>query len=148
MPATAPDGTSSWPPSFAALSRVCASGSSAKAPTDATTRSIPLCRIVSPYSRIALWPAHSITIAPGAKIEAMTIAAYPGGYTLFVGDTEGIVRLNAEINEVLKAADVPQKLRSIGFDVITTSPTEAMDYFKSEVTSWDKMARAIGFSTD
>jgi hypothetical protein len=78
----------------------------------------------------------------------MTIAAYPGGYTLFVGDTEGIVRLNAEINEVLKAADVPQKLRSIGFDVITTSPTEAMDYFKSEVTSWDKMARAIGFSTD
>jgi len=58
------------------------------------------------------------------------------------------VRLNAEINEALKAADVPQKLRSIGFDVITTSPTEAMDYFKSEVTNWDKMARAIGFSTD
>jgi tripartite-type tricarboxylate transporter receptor subunit TctC len=59
-----------------------------------------------------------------------------------------VVRLNAEINEALKAADVPQKLRSIGFDVITTSPTEAMDYFKSEVTNWDKMARAIGFSTD
>ena len=58
------------------------------------------------------------------------------------------VRLNAEINEALKAADVPQKLRSIGFDVITTNPTEAMDYFKSEVTNWDKMARAIGFSTD
>ena len=58
------------------------------------------------------------------------------------------VRLNAEINEALKAADVPQKLRSIGFDVITTSPTEAMNYFKSEVTNWDKMARAIGFSTD
>jgi tripartite-type tricarboxylate transporter receptor subunit TctC len=59
-----------------------------------------------------------------------------------------VVRLNAEINEALKAADVPQKLRSIGFDVITTSPTEAMDYFKSEVTNWDRMARAIGFSTD
>jgi tripartite-type tricarboxylate transporter receptor subunit TctC len=59
-----------------------------------------------------------------------------------------VVRLNAEINEALKAADVPQKLRSIGFDVITTTPTEAMDYFKSEVTNWDKMARAIGFSTD
>jgi tripartite-type tricarboxylate transporter receptor subunit TctC len=59
-----------------------------------------------------------------------------------------VVRLNAEINEALKAADVPQKLRSIGFDVITTSPTEAVEYFKSEVTNWDKMARAIGFSTD
>ena len=59
-----------------------------------------------------------------------------------------VVRLNAEINEALKAADVPQKLRSVGFDVITTSPTEAMDYFKSEVTNWDRMARSIGFSTD
>jgi tripartite-type tricarboxylate transporter receptor subunit TctC len=59
-----------------------------------------------------------------------------------------VVRLNAEINEALKAADVPQKLRSIGFDAITTTPTEATDYFKSEVVNWDKMARAIGFSTD
>ena len=32
-----------------------------------------------------------LDIAPGANIEAMTIAAYPGGYTLFVGDTEGMV---------------------------------------------------------
>jgi hypothetical protein len=41
-----------------------------------------------------------------------------------------------------------RSLQSIGFDVITTSPTEAMDYFKSEVANWGKMARAIGFSTD
>ena len=32
-----------------------------------------------------------LPIAPGANIEAMTIAAYRGGYTLFVGDTEGMV---------------------------------------------------------
>jgi photosystem II stability/assembly factor-like uncharacterized protein len=30
-------------------------------------------------------------IGSGANIEAMTIAAYPGGYTIFVGDTEGMV---------------------------------------------------------
>jgi photosystem II stability/assembly factor-like uncharacterized protein len=30
-------------------------------------------------------------ISPDANIEAMTIAAYPGGYTLFVGDTEGMI---------------------------------------------------------
>ena len=59
-----------------------------------------------------------------------------------------VFRLNAEINEALKGADVPQKLQSIGFDVITTTPAEAMDYFKSEVANWGKMARAIGFSTD
>jgi tripartite-type tricarboxylate transporter receptor subunit TctC len=59
-----------------------------------------------------------------------------------------VFRLNAEINESLKGADVPEKLQSIGFDVITTSPTEAMDYFKSEVANWGKMAHAIGFSID
>jgi photosystem II stability/assembly factor-like uncharacterized protein len=32
-----------------------------------------------------------LAIAPGANIEAMTIAAHPGSYTLLVGDTEGIV---------------------------------------------------------
>jgi tripartite-type tricarboxylate transporter receptor subunit TctC len=59
-----------------------------------------------------------------------------------------VFRLNAKINEAMKGVDVPQKLQSIGFDVITTSPTEAMDYFKSEVANWGKMAHAIGFSTD
>ena len=34
---------------------------------------------------------RGLDIAPGANIEAMTVAAYPGGYSLFVGDTEGMV---------------------------------------------------------
>src|SRR5262249_17620840 len=57
-------------------------------------------------------------------------------------------RLNAEINAALKAADVQQKLRSIGFDPIITTPDEATNYFKSEVGNWDRMARAIGFLTN
>jgi len=32
-----------------------------------------------------------LDIAPSANIEAMTVASYPGGYTLFIGDTEGMV---------------------------------------------------------
>jgi tripartite-type tricarboxylate transporter receptor subunit TctC len=59
-----------------------------------------------------------------------------------------VVRLNAEINEVLNAADVAQKLTSIGFDAIATTPTQATDFFKSEVVNWDKMASAIGFLTN
>jgi hypothetical protein len=31
-----------------------------------------------------------------------------------------------------------EKLRSIGFEVITTSPTDAMDYFESEI-AWGKI---------
>jgi len=59
-----------------------------------------------------------------------------------------IARLNAEINEALKAPDVRQKFNLIGFEAITTTPAEATNYFKSEVANWDKMARAIGFSTN
>jgi photosystem II stability/assembly factor-like uncharacterized protein len=35
-------------------------------------------------------------VAPRANIEALTMAAYPGGYTLFVGDTEGTVHASED----------------------------------------------------
>jgi tripartite-type tricarboxylate transporter receptor subunit TctC len=59
-----------------------------------------------------------------------------------------VTQLNGGINEVLVAPDVRQKLGSIGFEAVSTTPAEAADYFKSEVASWGKMARAIGFSTE
>jgi photosystem II stability/assembly factor-like uncharacterized protein len=34
---------------------------------------------------------HGFRVAPRANIEAMSVASYPGGYTVFVGDTEGTV---------------------------------------------------------
>jgi photosystem II stability/assembly factor-like uncharacterized protein len=40
--------------------------------------------------------APGFTVAPRANVEAMTLAAYPGGYTLFVGDTEGTVHASED----------------------------------------------------
>ena len=40
--------------------------------------------------------APGFAVAPRANIEAMTMAAYPGGYTLFVGDTEGAVHASED----------------------------------------------------
>jgi tripartite-type tricarboxylate transporter receptor subunit TctC len=57
-------------------------------------------------------------------------------------------RLNAEINEIMKEPEVQQKVKSIGFDPIIKTQVEAADYFKSEVATWGKMTRAIGFSSD
>jgi tripartite-type tricarboxylate transporter receptor subunit TctC len=57
-------------------------------------------------------------------------------------------RLNAEINEIMKEPEVQQKIRSIGFEPLLKTQAEAADYFRSEVATWGKMTRAIGFSSD
>lgn len=59
-----------------------------------------------------------------------------------------VVRLNADINDVMKQPDVQKKLQAVGFDSIVTSPSEAAEYFKNEVATWGKMSRAIGYTTD
>jgi tripartite-type tricarboxylate transporter receptor subunit TctC len=57
-------------------------------------------------------------------------------------------KLNAEINEIMKEPEVQQKIRSIGFEPLLKTQAEAADYFGSEVATWGKMTRAIGFSSD
>jgi tripartite-type tricarboxylate transporter receptor subunit TctC len=59
-----------------------------------------------------------------------------------------VAKLNAEINEIMKGPEVQEKLKTIGFDAIIKTRVEATDYFKSEVTAWGKMTRAIGYSAD
>jgi tripartite-type tricarboxylate transporter receptor subunit TctC len=59
-----------------------------------------------------------------------------------------IVRLNAEINAIMKEPEARQKLATIGFDPIIKTTTEAADYFSSEVANWGKMTRAIGYSAE
>jgi tripartite-type tricarboxylate transporter receptor subunit TctC len=59
-----------------------------------------------------------------------------------------VALLNAEINEILKEPDAQQKIRSIGFEPLRKSQGEAADYFKSEVASWGRMVRAVGYSSD
>jgi len=57
-------------------------------------------------------------------------------------------KLNAEINAIMQEPQARQKLKTIGFDVTIKTVGEASDYFHSEVASWGKMIRAIGYSSD
>jgi tripartite-type tricarboxylate transporter receptor subunit TctC len=59
-----------------------------------------------------------------------------------------VAKLNAEINAIMKEPEAQQKLKTIGFDVMIKSQAEVEDYFKSEVASWGKMVRAIGYSSE
>lgn len=59
-----------------------------------------------------------------------------------------VAKLNAEINGVMQEPEAQQKLKAIGFDVMIKGQAEAEQYFRSEVASWGKMTRAIGYSSD
>lgn len=49
---------------------------------------------------------HGLDFAPRNNIEAMSLASYPGGYTVFVGDTEGAVHATEDGGESwVKIAD-------------------------------------------
>ena len=59
-----------------------------------------------------------------------------------------VLKLNAEINQIMKAPDVQAQLAKIGFDPIFKNLPETEAYFKSEVGNWGKMVRAAGVTTD
>ncbi len=57
-----------------------------------------------------------------------------------------VARLNAEINQIMKEPEAQEKLKTLGFEPIIKTQTEAADYFKREIAIWGRMTRAIGFS--
>jgi len=59
-----------------------------------------------------------------------------------------VAKLNTEINVIMKEPEAQQKLKTIGFDVMIKNQAEVEEYFKSEVASWGKMVRAIGYSSE
>jgi len=77
---------------------------------------------------------------------------YSGSWVAFFAPAktpDAIVgRLNAEINVLMKDAEVLEKLKAIGFDPIVKDQTATADYFKGEIANWGKMVRAIGLTVD
>jgi tripartite-type tricarboxylate transporter receptor subunit TctC len=57
-----------------------------------------------------------------------------------------VEKLNTEINAVMKEPDSLDKLARAGFDPLVKTVAESNAYYTSEVESWGKMVRAIGFS--
>jgi tripartite-type tricarboxylate transporter receptor subunit TctC len=57
-----------------------------------------------------------------------------------------VAKLNAEINVVAKNPDSIDKLAKAGLTPIGKNVAESNAYFKSEVESWGRMVRAVGFT--
>jgi tripartite-type tricarboxylate transporter receptor subunit TctC len=57
-----------------------------------------------------------------------------------------VQKLNTEINALMKEPDSLEKIAQAGFEPVVKTVAETNDYFRSEVESWGKMVKAIGFS--
>jgi len=77
---------------------------------------------------------------------------YSGSWVAFFAPTKTadaiIGKLNSEINQVMKDAEVLQRLKAIGFDPMVKNEAETVDYFRSEIANWGKMVRAVGITID
>ena len=77
---------------------------------------------------------------------------YSGSWVAFFAPAKTpdaiVSKLNAEINQVMKDADVLQRLKAIGFDPIVKNEDETVAYFKGEIANWGKMVRAVGITVD
>ncbi len=57
-----------------------------------------------------------------------------------------VARLNGAIDQIVKDAEVQQRLALLGFDPVTGSQPQAEAHFKDEVATWGKMVTTLGLS--
>ncbi len=59
-----------------------------------------------------------------------------------------IARLNAEMNAILKQADVVEKMQASGFDLIGGTPEDFGNLIKRETETWTPVIRKLGLKVD
>ena len=71
------------------------------------------------------------------------------GFLAPAGTPEAVIaRLNAEINRVLKLADVQKKIESEGASVIGGSAAQFAALLKSEIARWSSVVKESGAKLD
>jgi len=61
---------------------------------------------------------------------------------------EIVVKLNQEMLKALAAADVKERLASLGADIVATSPEETAAIFKADIAKYTKVAKAAKIQAD
>jgi tripartite-type tricarboxylate transporter receptor subunit TctC len=57
---------------------------------------------------------------------------------------EIVARLNAEAAKALEAADVRERLASLGFEIQSSTPQEFSAFLRNETEKWAKVIKASG----
>jgi len=91
--------------------------------------------------RNSLLPDVPTAIESGFKLESqgwVGILAPPGT------PAEVAQRMNAEVNAVLRSPEVKERLESLSFEPIVTSPEEFGQFIKAEIDKWGALVRTVG----
>jgi tripartite-type tricarboxylate transporter receptor subunit TctC len=73
-------------------------------------------------------------------------ASWVGFFVPAKTDSAVVAKLNAAIDETVKDQAVQDKLKTLGFDPINGTASQADSYFHAEVEKWGKMVTALGLS--
>ncbi len=103
---------------------------------------------------IAVTTAKRFPLLP--DIPTIAESGYPGfealawnGVLVPAGTPQAIVqRLNAEMNAILKMADVVQKMNAQGFDLVGGTPEEFGSLIKGDADRWAPVIRKLGLKID
>lgn len=76
---------------------------------------------------------------PGSEVVSKSGVYAPAGTPRAI-----VTRLNAEINHMLQAPEVRERLRGHGLTAVGGTPAELSDYIKSEIARWTKVVKAAG----
>jgi tripartite-type tricarboxylate transporter receptor subunit TctC len=103
---------------------------------------------------IAVTGKTRMTIAP--DIPTIAESGYPGfeavGWFGLIAPTRTapaiIAKLNAETVKAAATSEVQDKLVSIGFDVVTSTPDAFQRYIAAELSKWRRVAKEMGLKAN
>ena len=76
---------------------------------------------------------------PGFESEAFFSVVAPPGTPKNI-----VAKINADINEALKDADVKKRMAILSAEVVGGTPQETAAYFRAEVERWHKVIKEAG----
>ena len=115
---------------------------------------------VIPYMKAGRLRALAVTTAQRSpsvsELPTMSEAGLPGfeattwhGVVVPAATPPAIVlRLNQDINAVLKEKDLAERLAGLGAEVLTGTPKDFQDYIAREIPKWSKVVRDSGAKAD
>jgi tripartite-type tricarboxylate transporter receptor subunit TctC len=100
---------------------------------------------VTSAKRVTGWDVPAIGEAgvKGYEMDAWYAILVPAGAPAAV-----VADLNRKIAQALRAADVQEKLSSLGMEPVGSSPQDAANYIAAEERKWNKVARAANIRAD
>lgn len=72
------------------------------------------------------------------------VVSYAGAFAPAKTDAAMVARLNEALIAALANTEVKEKIRSLGADVMPTSPQELTDYLTQALVFWGKMVELAG----